>query len=91
MIPPDYTDFTVTQLLSRQERDLLAPAARQFEEPSELIEHMSDLFDSDLMEEAGEVVQSRLLLLYYWLNHDMAFADWLLHALGEGGASEAAP
>ena len=85
MISPDYTDFTVTQLLSRQERDLLSPAARLAEEPFEFLEHVSNLFDSAVMDEAGEVVQGRLLLLYYWMSHDLAFADWLLHALGRGG------
>lgn len=88
MISPDYTDFTVTQLLSRQERDVLIPAARRSEEPFEFIEHVSDLFDSVLMDEVGEVVQGRLLLLYYWLNHDLAFADWLLHSLSEMGSDE---
>ena len=90
MTSPDYTDFTVAQLLSSQERALLSPAARLSEEPFEFLEHVSDLFDSAAMDEAGEVVQGRLLLLYYWTSHDLAFADWLLHALGRGG-DEAGP
>lgn len=81
MISHDYTDFSITQLLSRQECDLLSPAARQSDEPFELLHQIDDLLRSDLMKEVGDVVEGRLLLLRYWIDHEMEFGDWLILAL----------